>query len=222
MNTLNYGIGASLCLSLLACDPSAPELSPQDSLASALTTTAKEVGPGPIPLPDPCLTSTANATADLGSYSSQVQAGGQLPPPPSIPTILSCNAYVAEFTVGAASLAPPDPPGYAYDPVVQLSGVATFNEGFIFSSTDCGKLRGQIEILQQKSGTTSYVSAASGAIKGVWSSGRCYLDKIFPSASFFIPASGVDKYRVKLSASISGIPVPVTAAMTRVSHSLIR
>lgn len=221
MKTLAYGIGASLCLSLFACDPSAPELAPQDSLAAALTTTT---GPVTIPLPDPCATSTPNATADLGSYSFRVEGQGQLPPPPpspGIPTILGCTAYVAEFTVGAGSLAPPDPPGEAYDPVVRLGGVATFNEGYIVSSIDCGKLRGQFEVLQQKSGTTSFVSTTSGAIKGIWSSGHCYLDKVFPTASFFIPASGVDKYRVKVSATISGNPVPVTAAMTRASHSLI-
>lgn len=221
MKTLTYGIGATLCLSLLACDPSAPELAPQDSLAAALTTT----GPVTIPLPDPCLTSTANATADLGAYSSQVQSQGQMPPPPlslpGTPTIVGCTAYVAEFTVGAGSLAPPNPPGYAYDPVVQLSGAATFNEGFFVNAIDCGKLRGQIDILQQKSGTTSFTLTTSGIVKGLWSGGRCTLDKTFPIASFYIPASGVDKYRVKLNATIGGIPVPVTATMTRKTETVI-
>lgn len=225
MKTLACGICAPLCLSLFACDPAASELGAKAHLASALSTTEADTGPV-ITLPDPCYTSAANATTDLGSYSilvqSQGQGQGQMPPPPSSPLFLACTAYVADFTIGAGSLPPPDPPADVYDPAVIVGGSASFYEQYLTSSTDCSKLQGRIEILQQKSGTSSFVSVKSGTVKGVWSYGKCYLDKAFPTTGFEIPSSGVDKYRVKISASKNGVPVQVTAFMYRASHTILR
>lgn len=222
MKTLTCGIGATLCLSLLACDPSAPELGPQDTLAEALTTTT---GPITLPLPDPCRTSAANATAELGSYSTKVQAQGQMPPPPlslpGSPTIIGCTDYVAEFTVAAASLAPLPPPAYEYNSFVALGGSADFGLGGIVTSTDCGKVRGTLTVLQQKSGATSFTSVASGSVKGVFGGGTCHLDADFPLSKFLISTSGVDKYRVKLNATVAGQPIPVTAFMYRDLRSLL-
>ena len=223
MKTLAYGIGVPLCLSLLACDPSAPDSGPQDNLASALTATTRETGLIPLPLPDPCLTSAPNATQDLGAYSVIVQSAGTLPPPPvslpGHPVIAGCTAYVADFTVSAGSLPPPDFGTWTYaPPLVMLSGSASFGEDRLYTSTDCAKIYGQIEILQQKSGTSSFVSIASGTVKGLWSGGRCIQDRPFASATLPFPTSGVDKYRVKITANKGGENVQVAAFMNRLAH----